>query len=69
MGKEKSKDDKVFDDKKLIDLNKKINRLKREAKPKLVILKKRKHFEKPSEMKKERLASAQRRTKTQQREE
>lgn len=68
MAKDKSKEEKVIDDKKLIDLNKKINKLKREAKPKLVILKKRRHFEKPSELKKERLASAQRRTKSQQRE-
>eukprot|EP01047_Picozoa_sp_COSAG01_P011779 COSAG01_NODE_519_length_16012_cov_4.344058_7_plen_76_part_00 len=66
--KEENKENDPKNDRKFFDLNRKINRLKKDAKPKLIGLRKKMYYSKPSEEKKERFESAQRRTKTQQRE-
>lgn len=61
-------EDKNQDRKEAELLNKKLHKFKRESKSKLIILKEKRYYEKPSESKKRRFADAQRRTRSQQRE-
>ena len=49
-------------------LSRKLNKYKRDSKAKLMTLKNKRYYEKPSESKKKRLATAKSRTRTQQRE-
>jgi len=50
------------------NLSRKLHKFKRDSKVKLMSLKEKRYYEKPSESKKKRMASARSRTKTQQRE-
>ena len=50
------------------NLNRKLHKYKRDSKLKLMSLKDKRYYEKPSESKKKRLATAKSRTRTQQRE-
>ncbi|MEK9657179.1 MAG: hypothetical protein VW378_02250 [bacterium] len=49
-------------------LNRKLGKFKRDSKTKLINLRKKMYYEKPSDLKKQRFADAQRRTRSQQRE-